>query len=325
MENFGSVLMLEALTSSFPDVEFVVELPRERGWSRFPLVGAVAPIRLMKSYTFLREISVTRKLLERLNLFSLQEIDEVWDMSGYINDKHQSRQLFQLRNKLFSEFQRLGKPIIMLPHSCEFASKNERLYVDLYSKATRIFVRDRFSADLLSRNSISADDICGDFAILNERFSSCNVSSSGPLLVIPNLKGSVDSLLNAIKGQFNRRPSSAIHLCSFYSKETDLLRKLKKTLEREYSLEVSCGFAAKHFAAVIGSGSIISARYHGIACGLYLSKPTTPVGWSQKYDSLVSDWGFEVAEEPIQIPPQMVLERRQSIERKLRDYVTGGL
>ena len=53
MENFGSVLMMEAPTSSFPDVEFVVELPRERGWSRFPFVGAVVPIRLTEEFYFL--------------------------------------------------------------------------------------------------------------------------------------------------------------------------------------------------------------------------------------------------------------------------------
>lgn len=307
--NKGAELMLHAALQHFRDrgdeVEFAVE-PTSDFLSR-------APYALLQKSTFVvkgRAMDLSaplgllpKKLRRQYGVVLDREIDVILDASGFAYGDQWGAQKARVRlGSNIAKWKRDGKKVVLLPQAFgPFAGPGMKdVMRTIMEHADLVFARDDQSFAHLEDVLPGKARKCPDFTniVRLPAYSSFPQLANRPC-IIPNSKmitmgrttldAYASSLADAVTLLKNRGEAPFI-----------LIHEGKADLEVAHAvgsrlaspIEIVTTNDALEIKFLIGKCSmVISARFHGLVSALSQGVPVVAMGWSHKYEELLSDYG----------------------------------
>lgn len=256
----------------------------------------------------------------RFGLLSESEIDAVVDASGYGFTEAWGLQNIVRGAAAFKRHHDQGRKVILLPQAFGpvESAEGRRVLRTLVESCTLIFARDRVSLELL-------ESCCGGprpNLLLAPDFTNLLKPTSTSV----DVPGNVFITLNSRIFDRGKGCSREAYL-EFMAKLTGLLRARATNPfvlihEQGADYALSHEFAQKHnlplrntedpleAKAIIGACRFgFSSRFHAVVSALSQGIPVLSVGWSHKYDELMSDYGFKQGMISVDLPWEQVEDR----------------
>jgi polysaccharide pyruvyl transferase WcaK-like protein len=307
--NKGAMLMLEAikhrLASDLPEATLAVNVHMSKGARRsLDLFGVVndqgggVRTRIARAMpAFLRR---------KLKLATAHEVDVLLDASGFSYGDYWG--VDNLKRRLVDRlvrWRRPGRKAIMLPQALgPFTSaESKKLFEQAVALLDHVFVRDQqsmkhVSAVTSARHVSLAPDFTG---LLHPELDARYSELVGAGFIIPNEKvvtGHDEGLRNAYLDFLVQAVESAIDagnrvhiLVHEGEKDARIARELNSRLSRP--LNIADLPSTLQTKALIGQAKfVVGSRFHGVVSALTAGVPPLVVGWSHKYEELLSEYGI---------------------------------
>ncbi|WP_338441306.1 polysaccharide pyruvyl transferase family protein [Synechococcus elongatus IITB4] len=272
----------------------------QRAWSS-RLVTLLSN-RFPKSYDFSQYGCVT-----------LRECQGLIDISGFAFTSQWGSKPTKDFARLTSFYKKKGKPVILLPQA--FGPFNNPEIIEAFKKiinnSTKIFARDKISYDYIAELSDLAHEklylapditLFGFSSKLEENYP--NANHFDYVCIIPNIR-----MIDQGKEQWGRNYISilerAIEECCSHELRVILLihdtsgsdLKVAHLLKSKFHSRLVSIYQETDplkLKFLLGRSRLnIGSRYHSIVSSLSMSRPAIALGWSHKYETLLSDFNCQ--------------------------------
>ena len=312
--NMGALLMLQQIKDHFEgdtNMTIACELThRNYSHLKHTNIKPIFPYNITGSFVSRIYDKLPQRARALLGLISEKDVDIVLDCSGFAyGDFWGESKLSKRLARHLERWKTQGKQLILLPQAFgPFSSDSFKAQVNkLIQFADLIYVRDRTSFSHLqsvfsqSRNiSQSPDFTClvkqlrapqtktGVAIVPNEK-----IISSGTITTSNYIK-ILEYVVNKLMLEYNKEVSLILHETTSDKRIADTLSKTLPIKIIQIPNPVELKEALSHFEY------IISSRYHAILSALNSGVPAIVIGWSHKYNELMTEWGIEA----LQIDPK---------------------
>ncbi len=307
--NKGAMLMLEAirqqLANHVPNAELAVNVHTSKQVRRS--LGLIGIVNNEGGGVRTRTVRALPRMFRKKMGWALSsEVDAILDASGFSYGDYWGTH--NLKNRLtgrLRKWKKPGKVAIMLPQALGpfSSSESKTLFSEAVSLLDLVFVRDRQSMQhVVATASNSNIRLSPDFTgLLHPDLDKNYRKFEGAGFIIPNekvvtgrdaqarinyldfLQAAVDSAIAA---------GNRVHILVHEGeKDANIARDLNARLSKP--LDIVDLPSTLQTKALIGKAKfVIGSRFHGIVSALTAGVPPLVVGWSHKYEELLSDYGI---------------------------------
>jgi Uncharacterized conserved protein len=235
-------------------------------------------------------------------------IEIVLDASGFFYSDHWQVSSMERRLRLYQDLRSKGKKIILLPQALGPFETRERseIFSKIVSLSDRIYARDHtsqtYAREIASPDLAERIHCRPDFTNLLEPVeSSLAKQFRGRACVVPNTRmldktppnfGTkyVDYMVTSIKKLHENNLSP--YMLLFELHDTTLAAEIKSKLAFDVPIiQLSDPLLLKGILRT--ARFVIASRYHSLISALSSGVPSLCLGWTHKYESLMSDYESE--------------------------------
>lgn len=258
-----------------------------------------------RTYPALKQVThiVPKKILNTFNITDKNEIEYVFDASGFAYGDQWGLASSTYFLKLVKQWKKKGIRVIMLPQAFGPFTKPglKETFIKIHKEVDHLFVRDQKSFDYVQE--IVKDNqkisLAPDFTNLINGIVPSSFKHKKGIAIIPNYR-MIDKTKDG-SDYLNLLNNAIVHLQKINESPFFLIHegnddyKLANEINTFLDLKIPIyyGYNALEIKGVIGSSKlIIGSRFHGLVSSLSQGIPAIGTGWSHKYKYLFKDYNY---------------------------------